>query len=233
MRRCDAREVDALFEHVQSLRSGSSFTCIGIQGIQGCGKTTTCARVAERLASIGVRCATLSIDDFYLPREALGERVRGPPGTHDVRLLWSALARLRAGETDVEVPIYDKSVDGGRGDRTSETRSLGATQVVLLEGWCLGFAPTGASIYDAALSEWDDVYSQIDTLIILVAPSHFAYEWREAAEAERRRQGSDAMTVNEVIVFVDAYMPVYDAHLQNLYDSTKWPSVHHVHLTIQ
>ena len=67
-------------------------------------------------------------------------------GTHDVRLLLSTLkgaAEVRAGE-QMYVPQYDKSLHSGRGDRAPFGRWLTATgpvDVVILEGWMLGFTP--------------------------------------------------------------------------------------------
>ena len=48
---------------------------IGMQAVQGCGKTTLVTELENLFAKVGVKSASISIDDFYLPFE-------GPAGTH-------------------------------------------------------------------------------------------------------------------------------------------------------
>ena len=66
---------------------------VGLCGAQGSGKSTLAEKVVEHLSSKGLRAATFSLDDLYLPlaeRERLAKevhplfRIRGVPGTHDV-----------------------------------------------------------------------------------------------------------------------------------------------------
>ena len=38
---------------------------VGVQGVQGCGKSTMCARIAREDATVD----TVSLDDFYLSKE--------------------------------------------------------------------------------------------------------------------------------------------------------------------
>ncbi len=70
---------------------------LGLQGPQGCGKSTAAAALVEAARDEGRRAVTVSIDDFYLTyaeQRALAERhpgnpyllYRGYPGTHDVAL---------------------------------------------------------------------------------------------------------------------------------------------------
>lgn len=98
----------------------------------------------------------LSIDDFYLshedqlrlaaahPDDPLVQH-RGQPSTHDLDLAASVLASLRA-RRETRIPSYDKSAFDGQGDRVPECKWVtvngnGQTpiDVVILEGWCLGF----------------------------------------------------------------------------------------------
>lgn len=69
---------------------------------------------------------------------------RGQPGTHDMALGTSILEALKRSpsETRIALPVYDKSRHNGLGDRSSDT--VGVTtplDVVILEGWCMGFYP--------------------------------------------------------------------------------------------
>ena len=42
---------------------------IGMQAVQGCGKTTLVEQLEKLLAHVGLKAASISIDDFYLPYE--------------------------------------------------------------------------------------------------------------------------------------------------------------------
>lgn len=99
----------------------------------------------------------LSIDDLYLPHSkqvALAEahpdnllvQHRGEPSTHDVELGQNLFEALESRESDIKIPSYDKSAFNGAGDQRpqSEWRSVNAAgsqpiEVVLFEGWCVGF----------------------------------------------------------------------------------------------
>jgi len=193
---------------------------VALQGPQGIGKTslTHCLQgelhsAAQRegrpasfpvdvglVPSRGPKVAVLSLDDFYLPRQAMvalasASRAdtgslgpwdppkpnkllngRGLPGTHDLPLLASVLANLSrindpvsppsltnpdAPEVQnqthgtVETPTYNKGAFSGEGDRNAESKTIsGPIDVVLLEGWCMGFYP----VSDSALQrKWNRV----------------------------------------------------------------------------
>ena len=71
---------------------------------------------------------------------------RGPPGTHDVELAISVLSAVQAindhTTRTVDLPIFDKSLHDGEGDRSSEKVKLeGPLDVFILEGWSVGFPP--------------------------------------------------------------------------------------------
>ena len=124
---------------------------IGVSGPQGCGKSTGCVLLSEIFAREGLRCATVSLDDFYrtkAERAALAATIhplfatRGPPGTHDVALGEATTARLLAGESFAP-PRFAKARD----DRAPERdwpRFEGPADIVILEGWCVGAEPQPA-----------------------------------------------------------------------------------------
>ncbi|KAJ3115723.1 hypothetical protein HDU96_000135 [Phlyctochytrium bullatum] len=135
---------------------------VGISGPQGSGKTTLTTALVSELSNLGLRTASMSLDDFYLTRAeqikvseahpgvALLE-FRGNPGTHDVKLLQEVLDGLKgtAGRQEVAIPQYSKSMHGGRGDRMDKSTWPVAKlplDVVLFEGWCVGFRPPPVSI---------------------------------------------------------------------------------------
>lgn len=118
---------------------------LGISGLQGTGKSTLAAQVAASAAARGLRAATVSIDDFYLPRserQALARDVhpllatRGPPGTHDLALALRTLDALRAGEA-IALPRFDKLADE-RLPQAQWPRSDVRADLVVFEGWFLG-----------------------------------------------------------------------------------------------
>ena len=77
-----------------------------IAGLQGTGKSTLSAQIADLARGQGRSVVPLSIDDFYLgraERQRLGREVhplratRGAPGTHDVPLACAVLDALAEG----------------------------------------------------------------------------------------------------------------------------------------
>ena len=133
---------------------------VAVQGPQGSGKTFLTTRLREALASPphSLSVVVLSIDDLYLPHSellALAQAYpenkllqgRGQPGTHDVKLGTEILIRLKhindlPGDEIVHIPRFDKSLHGGEGDRMADgTEVKGPVDVVILEGWCVGFYP--------------------------------------------------------------------------------------------
>lgn len=113
---------------------------------------------------------TLSIDDLYLPYEGLKSLAssnptnqllqgRGLPGTHDVALGERILSTIRkpsllpADSAGLQLPFFDKSCHAGFGDRLDPTAPghpypevlsaelLRSLDVVILEGWSVGFLP--------------------------------------------------------------------------------------------
>ena len=210
---------------------------VGICGAQGSGKSTLVAALAERLAEEGIAAATLSLDDLYLTRaerqRLAGEvhplfATRGVPGTHDVALGLSVLGALARGEA-APLPRFDKALDD-RVPSAAWPRALVGTQVVLLEGWCLGAraqpeealavpvnaleqSEDPAAIWrchtNAALSApYRQLFDRIDQLILLAAPSwEVVADWREQQEAELRTQtsGTGVMTPAEVQRFIQHY----------------------------
>lgn len=142
---------------------------LGLSGLQGSGKSTWAAALAERLTThYQLNTRSISLDDFYLDRADLADlrkqhpgnkllRVRGQPGTHDRCLAQAFFGQLeRTGESNnspqrhIAWPRYDKSLHNGTGGRCpAETWELVPTvptlHVLIFEGWCLGFQPLDAA----------------------------------------------------------------------------------------
>lgn len=112
----------------------------------------------------------LSIDDFYLSHEDQLKLAaahsdnplvqhRGQPSTHDLDLAGSVLTSFRI-RRETRIPSYDKSSFDGQGDRVQQDKWVKwngngqpPVDVVILEGWCVGFR----AVDDAQLTaRWNE-----------------------------------------------------------------------------
>lgn len=131
---------------------------VGVQGPQGSGKTFLTAHLRHQLTSAphSLSVVVLSIDDLYLPYAQLAALAhanpenpllngRGQPGTHDINLgtrLFHEIDNINTSNTEVKLPVFDKSLHGGKGDRANTTVNIrGPVDIFILEGWCVGFYP--------------------------------------------------------------------------------------------
>ncbi|PWN30687.1 P-loop containing nucleoside triphosphate hydrolase protein [Jaminaea rosea] len=237
-------------------RSGKKPLIVGVQGPQGSGKTTLTTGLVKSLAQQSIKVAVFSIDDLYLPFAGLEEVAqrnagnvllagRGQPGTHDVEL-GSKILRELSGINDgsgstVSLPIFDKSQNGGKGDRSADSVPVSSPiDVVVFEGWCLGFASlqpnalrqrykagaqgdTRCYFSSHALSHLETInanlaqlerawYPYLDAFVQLVPQTiETVFEWRlEAEHAMKAKNGGKGMTDEEVRGFVERYMPGYE-----------------------
>jgi D-glycerate 3-kinase len=150
------------------------------------------------------------------------------------------------------LPSYDKSLFSGAGDRVpaSQWKPINApsqpkTQVVIFEGWCVGFRSLSpaqvADKYKAAASDpsstlqkhklehllfvneklepYDVMTDMFDAFIHIDAKeTGFVYEWRLEQEAALRRDRGTGMTDEQVVSFVDGYYPAYELFTQGVRD---------------
>lgn len=207
---------------------------IGLQAPQGAGKTTLVSHLLSRLASRGWQGAGVSIDDFYLTRAEQLQLAaanpgnpylehRGYPGTHDIDLgtrTLAALKGIKAGAS-VRVPVYDKSAHEGRGDRAPEAewREVdGPLDLVVVEGWMLGFTPVpAASLPDPrmeasnlALERYAAWYALVDQWIVLrAAEPQYVLEWRVEAEEKMKASGRPGLSREAIADYVRRFLPAY------------------------
>jgi D-glycerate 3-kinase len=213
---------------------------LGLQGPQGAGKSTATAALVGAALDEGRRAVTVSIDDFYLTyaeQQALAGRhpgnpyllYRGYPGTHDVALgarVVDALATCTEG-IEVIVPSYDKSANGGRGDRAPESRwqrMAGPFDLVIVEGWMLGFAPVDEATLDpdlvapnrylAAYAAWN---ARLDALVHVATDSlDTIVEWRVESERARRERGEPALSDDDARDYILRFLPAYRVYVPAL-----------------
>ncbi|MCB1390727.1 MAG: nucleoside/nucleotide kinase family protein [Rhodobacteraceae bacterium] len=114
------------------LPAGAARHFVALAGPPGAGKST----LAERLtAAFGPEAALLPMDGYHLDNavlDARGTRSRkGAPWTFDTGGLARDLARLRADDGPVLVPVFDRALDLSRG----AAREIGpAVRIVVAEG---------------------------------------------------------------------------------------------------
>jgi D-glycerate 3-kinase len=151
--------LDKLLPKIKQRHQDSSMPIIlGISGLQGSGKSTWASTIVNILSSEHkLHTITISLDDLYKTHDDLVKqreknpdnklyRVRGQPGTHDQQLAADFFKKLKAyqGEGMLSIPSFDKSKFDGEGDRAPKEAwptTSSKPDVVIFEGWCIGFRP--------------------------------------------------------------------------------------------
>ncbi|ORY30764.1 P-loop containing nucleoside triphosphate hydrolase protein [Naematelia encephala] len=133
---------------------------VSMQGPQGAGKSTIAYLLVNILKQHKLTCVVASLDDFYLTHVELEDLAhrnpvngllhgRGQPGTHDVDLLIAVLEKVQQGEA-FQLPVFDKSLFQGEGDRCQDgILVIPPVDVFILEGWSIGFQPVNPDDLDA------------------------------------------------------------------------------------
>ncbi|CAN6643464.1 probable ATP-dependent kinase Tda10p [Trichomonascus vanleenenianus] len=221
---------------------------IGLSGPQGSGKSSVVKAVAELLRSPphGLNVVEFSLDDVYLTHDeqvklaSSGNSLlqqRGLPGTHDVGLCMSVISALKR-QQKTAVPQYDKSAFQGQGDRAPQAEfveALPPVDVVLLEGWCVGFKQLPEEVVRAKwnasdgtlkehsladvlevnrrLGEYTQIWDEFDALVHLDAEDiGYVYDWRLEQEHKMIALKGSGMSDAGVRKFVDGYMPAYELY---------------------
>tara|TARA_B100000886_G_scaffold49534_1_gene30544 strand:- start:611 stop:1555 length:945 start_codon:yes stop_codon:yes gene_type:complete len=192
---------------------------IGISALPGTGKTTLGKWLETISLNLNFKIAVISIDDFYLPSDEMKLAIknnpwkvsRGFPGSHSVKLMHEKLINWKI-NGDLNVPVFDKSLRNGLGDR-SHWR-FDNPDLVILEGWFLGIEPCSIGVKDQhiesavlspnessyttkiqkRLNEYLGVWSLIDNIWHL-KPLKFEYMniWKTFQEKEMLLQKGKAL----------------------------------------
>ncbi|KAI1268868.1 putative Uridine/cytidine kinase [Xylariaceae sp. FL1019] len=187
---------------------------IGLNGVQGVGKTTLVRTLAETLRhQEGLETLVCSIDDFYLAHDdqvALAEskpdnklvQVRGEPGTHDIPLLETFFSAIQTNKPTL-VPSYDKSAFSGSGDRTPpskwtpiNTSTQPPIRVLIFEGWCVGFRS--------------------------LAPLEIHRKWNSPSRTLKSHSLSHLEFINDQLCYYDAITNLFDAFIHIDAEDTEW-----------
>lgn len=175
---------------------------------------------------MGKKVVVFSIDDFYKTfeeREQLQETYpclgfRGPPGTHNTEKLLAVINQFKSKDiSTVQIPIFDKSLHNGQGDRVSQVQEVSSEQdIVILEGWFVGL--TTEHLTDQDLQEistsvlakfsYENLkkfnnFDFLDSLIVL-KPEKFEYSitWRKEQE---KNDNGNGMSEGDVEDFVEYF----------------------------
>lgn len=239
---------DQISQHASKFKDGEELPplVIGFSAPQGCGKTTLVFALNYLFQISGRKCATISIDDFYLTAEEQGKlreanpgnrllEFRGNAGSHDLSLsveTLTALSKLTKEGMKMKVPRYNKSAYNGRGDRTDPSKwpeVEGPLTAILFEGWMLGFKPLPDEAVKAVDPQLETINNNLRAyyeawdkyikswVVIKIKDQSCVYQWRLQAEQAMRADGKPGLSDEEVKDFVSRYLPAYKAYLPTLY----------------
>jgi D-glycerate 3-kinase len=234
---------------IKNLNSSSKPLVVGICGPQGCGKSFLCSSLVKELEG----SLSISIDDFYLTHNEQLElsskdnyllKYRGLPKTHDVNLGESILFQLLNADkefkktgikTTVHIPRYNKSLFEGEGDREARENWSAVEppfNVILLEGWMLGFKRLKSidndvfldeKIYkkqdlaeiNAALPEYEKWTKYINIMVtIFPIPSYsIVYDWRHQQEVQDNKNALNQVKLKD---FISRFMVMYKLYTPEL-----------------
>ncbi|EPS40854.1 hypothetical protein H072_5281 [Dactylellina haptotyla CBS 200.50] len=229
---------------------------LGLTGLQGSGKSYLVSSLAGALSSApyNYNVAVFSIDDIYHPFSKLEElrlshpenkllSHRGEPGTHDIELARETFESLLSGR-DTPIPSFDKSLNSGKGDRVPRSEwnvVKGPVDMVIFEGWCVGFRAisdeevetkwkssrdSGNGVIgrhglqdilwiNERLKGYDVLTDKFDAFVHLDAEKlDYVYGWRLEQEHNLIKKKGTGMTDDQVVAFIDGYIPGYELYLE-------------------
>ncbi len=108
---------------------------VAIAGPPGSGKTTLADHLCKHLQAAGETAVVVPMDGYHLDNvilEARGHRARkGAPHTFDAAGFVSLIKRIRAGEADIAIPVFDRTIDLSRAGADIISAD---TKFILVEG---------------------------------------------------------------------------------------------------
>lgn len=211
-------------------KDGNQGLIVGVSAIQGAGKTTQGEIMEILINHMGYSVVSLSIDDHYITHDELNELRKKDPRfirrgvTHDISLAIKNLTDLKnmEDEEEVKMPIYDKGVFNGDGDRVGFKTITEKPDFIFYDGWMLGarkvldesIFKSGLSALDSPehiqfakdinkkLDEYLPLWDLIDFMNVLYVPNYqISLEWRDQAEEILRAKG-EGMSPEEIKEFV-------------------------------
>ena len=135
-------------------KNSSGRKIIGISALPGTGKTTLGKWLESISLKLKFKISVVSIDDFYLPSQEMELAIknnpwnvsRGFPGSHSTDLMIEKLLKWKT-EGKLNVPVFDKSLRNGLGDRSHWREE--SPDLLIIEGWFLGVKPLSVDTENA------------------------------------------------------------------------------------
>ncbi|XP_058074666.1 D-glycerate 3-kinase, chloroplastic isoform X2 [Magnolia sinica] len=220
---------DQISHHKSKFKDGDEVPplVIGFSAPQGSGKTTLVFALDYLFRLTGRKPATISIDDFYLTYEDQAKlrnenpgnsllELRGNAGSHDLQFsidTLTGLKKLTKEGMTMKVPRYDKSAYGGKGDRADPStwpEVEGPLEVILFEGWMLGFKPIPNEVVKAVDPQLELVNKNLEAyynawdkfieawIVIKIQDPSCVFQWRLQAEVAMRADGKPGMSDEEL-----------------------------------
>ena len=209
---------------------------IGLSALPGTGKTTLGKWLEYISLKLKFKISVISIDDFYLPSEEMESAIknnpwnvsRGFPGSHSIDLMREKLIKWKT-DGKLNVPVYDKSLRNGLGDRSHWREE--DPNLLIIEGWFLGVKPLSTDLDNSEkflppLSSFEstyrkkiqknlyhylDIWNMIDQIWHL-KPMKFEYmnEWKSNQEKSmfiRRGSSLKDKNLNNFIRMLNVSIP--------------------------
>ena len=193
---------------------------VSIHAPQGSGKSTASKNIKNTLELEGWKVCIMSLDDFYYSHEKMKSMLekyqhelynyRGLAGTHDVKLLYDCICSLKKG-LSTNIPIFNKSLYDGQGDVYGYVNIKGYVDVVILEGWMIGYqsirdVTEELLLFNEKLKEYECIQDMFNLRYNFIASDiEDISNWRLQAEKD--------MDLDIFSKFMKPYIKVY-----NLYD---------------
>ena len=206
---------------------------IMIAGSQGSGKSSLSELIKNVYKKHYQKKVTIiSIDDFYhsiKKRNAMSKnihplfKVRGVPGTHDIALLKNALWNIKKKQFPVYLPIFDKTKD----IRKKYRRKISSSDLVILEGWCVGASPLPNDYlfknintieknsdkqnvwrknYNRYLKDYQHLFKLFNCYIYILTPSwKNVISWKYKQELKLRNQKNNLKLLSKLKEFIMYY----------------------------
>lgn len=219
---------------------------VGVSAIPGAGKTTQGEILEILLKHLGYLSISLSIDDHYITHTQLNDLRQKDPRfirrgvTHDIPLAIKNLTDLKTMKQGmaVKIPIYNKGVQSGDGDRVGWRTINEKCDFIFYDGWMLGARRVSdESIFESGLpsldtdehikfakdinkklDEYKSLWDLIDFMNVLYVPNYqISLTWRDQAEETLRAKG-EGMSSEQIKKFIYYFWrSVHPAiHIKNL-----------------